>query len=376
MKILVISEYIGKTAPGRVFETLLSELTSYSELTILTCNYNVTDNSSLSECEIIKLRTPLFHNQRLTTYINKFSTRIFHESLTDYILRRSIRDINAQDYDIILALCSAGSIAPLGIADKIKANSTTKIVAYLVDAYPTPSWWGKSKEFNGVEKYIKRFTKNVDTFISSNPLMLDYQKKFLNKKVTNFGVLYPVVGKNQIKLDDRPQNSPPIFLYTGLLYGLRSPKHILEAFQLLLKEYPQARMKFIGTGDQFLSSCNKEIINNIDIIEFSNNLIPFYQEATALLDIDADVEEDIFLSSKVTNYLLTNRPIICETGIHTPARILFSNFSSILLCGHNSLHIYKAMKKTIEARFDYDDRELLLDQINVKVGAKQIINCI
>lgn len=41
------------------------------------------------------------------------------------------------------------------------------------------------------------------------------------------------------------------------------------------------------------------------------------------IDIYADIENDVFLSSKMSSYLLCDRPIICETGVNSPSRHVF-----------------------------------------------------
>ena len=106
----------------------------------------------------------------------------------------------------------------------------------------------------------------------------------------------------------------------------------------------------------------------IEIHPFTRDLDPFYKNATALIDIDADLENDVFLSSKIVNYLNINRIIISETGLNSPSRHLFKEISSIIHCDHNSDELYEAMIKSnlIRSNISYEDRLAAIEIFSVE----------
>ena len=101
---------------------------------------------------------------------------------------------------------------------------------------------------------------------------------------------------------------------------------------------------------------------------------PYFAQATALINIDAFVEQDVFLSSKLFSYLPYNRPVICQTGADSPSRHLFAGMESVLLCGHNALEIKDALLRAIREfdRFRYEDRLPLLQQASAPNVAQEL----
>ena len=73
------------------------------------------------------------------------------------------------------------------------------------------------------------------------------------------------------------------------------------------------------------------------------------------------MENDIFLSSKMSSYLMINRIIITETGLNSPSRHLFKGISSIIQCEHNADQLYNAMRSAIEMKetITFDDRKAI-----------------
>lgn len=375
-KILVITEHIGLTAPGIVFETLLNELAKFADLTIITSNddsAHITNHKY--KFNIIQIKEPRFINARYDVHLNRLATRLFAISLKDFFLKIKRYNFYPEDYNAILSLCSAHCLAPMAIADRIKGSTNIPLITYLVDACPTPEWWqNKAKDSNGIKKYIYKYTRKVNLFLSSNPLMLKYQSNIVNEAIKEFSVIYPAVGTGNYNLKKRCEKI--IFIYTGSIYGLRTTKYIFGAFEKFLAQYPDSHFVFIGTSKRIYNSCPKKIRPHVEVVDFSKDLKPYYEMATALIDIDANVQKDIFLSSKVTNYLLASRPIICETGEETPARKLFSGIQSIILCNHDSEQIYEAMKKAVENEFDYMDRKDVINLFNPLTSAKLLIDWI
>lgn len=377
LKILLVTEHVGRTAPGRVFETIIESLTDISDVTLITSHYDYSNTNISIKAKIIKVNEPIFIDKRIMIKIDKIFLRLFSISLKDLILRnrvyRVLRRHKSLDYQIILGLCSAHCLSPVSLINRIKQTSGRKGV-YLVDACPNPDWWNPGKESKGISNYLKHFTKNMDFFISSNPLMLEYQKKYINPNVKDYDIIYPIVGKDKIILPKKSLSDPIIFLYTGGIYGIRTAENIFLAFEIFHKEFPTSKLVFVGTSKLILNYCPPSITNAVEIYEFTNKLTEFYTKSSVLLDIDANVETDIFLSSKITNYLLANRPILCETGKNTPSRYLFSGMESVVLCDHDAKSLYEGMKRIINKEFDYSERDKILELFKVDRAIQSIID--
>jgi glycosyltransferase involved in cell wall biosynthesis len=151
-----------------------------------------------------------------------------------------------------------------------------------------------------------------------------------------------------------------VFIYTGAIYGLRKSHYVINAFIKLLSIQPDSKLIFVGHGlpIETLSLINDKEKSKIETHPFTKDLTPYYIAATALIDIDSDLEDDVFISSKIVNYININRIIILETGHHSPSRQIFSGLNSVLQCYHDSDEIFEAMKKAIQLKhiISYNDR--------------------
>ena len=366
MRILVLTQHIGKTAPGKVFETLIIELAKHASLTVFTChdNHTSTDFENL-DIELHQLKEPTFINSRWTYHLNMLFLYTFGIAWRDWTLTKSVKSVEGK-YDMILSLCSMHNCAPLALGVKLKKMLEIPLACYFVDAIPTPLWWKPKFGTQKFGKFVRKYTKDVDYFASSNEEMLNYQKQFLSARCSNLGVIYtPSENKSLISIPES-KDSAVKFLYTGSIYGLRTAKFFFEAFDRFINEFPNSEIHFVGTSQTIGLSAPQRIRHKLHFHPFAENLIPFYQQATALIDIDAATDNDIFLSSKVTNYLTVPRPIICETGNNSPARRLFSGHTTITVCGHNSDELYHAMKTATISTADFGERIHLIHKFNVE----------
>jgi len=354
MRILAITQHIGKTAPGRVFESFLRSLSNVAEVSVICTDCH--PSYPLSTINRLPFSVNILE-ERFMRRIDKIALTIGSISVTDWLHKQATKPYNLPEFDVLLSLCSALNMAPLCMGAKIKRIFDVPWVCYLVDACPTPSWWNSGRDQKGVARYLRKYSRELDGFISSNPIMLEYQKKFLAPNIKFFDVIYPVVTSEKNEVNVSRQTGSPKFLFAGSIYGLRRPTHLFKAFEKLLNIYPQSELIFVGTSTNIRTMMPDSIAANVKILPFSRDLTSFYSSATALIDIDADVEFDVFLSSKSTAYIDVDRPIICETGKDTPARNLFTGIDSILLCSHDADEIYNAMVKSISSSFNYKDRD-------------------
>ena len=122
--------------------------------------------------------------------------------------------------------------------------------------------------------------------------------------------------------------------------------------------------------DKILTPQEKE---HIHILKQTDDLAPLFSRAKVLVDIDADLEKDPFLSSKIVTYLKVNRMIVCETGHDTPSREMFAGLKTIIQCDHNADSLYNGMKRALEManeQQDYSERKEVIKEFSTEhVGA-------
>jgi hypothetical protein len=369
MKILIITMNVGRTSPGIVFEKLIQGLSEIHEVDLLTSDYDPSiDLSSVKNVIEIKRR---FRHPR----IYKFLISLFNLDPRDLLwAKKSFSYLNKKDhigYDLILSLLSFLNYAPLITGALYIKRNSSKLAVYTVDALPAPLGWSENNGyFKGTKKMIAAYLSKADFLFSTNRQMLEYQlSTFEPKKNLISDVIYMPVN-DKIHFYNSSNRNSYMFLYTGGIYGLRTPKYILSAFKKILKDFPNSTLEFVGSliPEKYFFDFDLEEKCKVIIHPFTRDLNQFYERATALIDIDADLPNDVFLSGKMINYITINRIIITETGDNSPSRGIFKGVPSILQCGHNVNEISNAMKYAIQnqKRLDFNDREEVIKLFSLK----------
>lgn len=359
MKILIITENVGKTAPGIVFERIIYGLACKNEVDVLTADYDPSiDLSNVSNVFMLNKKKPYPRLNKLFLILLGFNPL---DCFFAWKGKRKISKDKIKDYDLVFSFLSFQHYIGLIIGLYLCREFRKKFAVYSVDAIPAPIGWLKyDRYYRGLQKMVAYYLSEADAFFSSNHQMLEYQLKIFKPKANLFSdVLYnPSFGDRK----HLPQNNEKtkIFVYTGGIYGVRKADYLLKGFEKLVKIYPDSKLIFVGTQSKSLplEELNSETLLKIEVHSFTKDLSHYYNYATALIDIDADLENDVFLSSKMTNYLLIDRIVISETGKNSPSRHMFKGIDSIIQCDHDSDKICEAMIKAIQVKksVDFNDR--------------------
>lgn len=373
MRFLIINMLVGQGSSGLVFDKLIREISKYHKIDLICANpkAGIEYNSNVT---LHHINFPKYIIKRL----RKYYIALFHLDPLEIIWNIRVKKYYHQNlrdakYDFVFGFMSSIHFAPLVASVTISKLAQIKCLIYSVDPLPQPLAWSKNKWiFGATKKYLMKYTSKISAFFAANNQMLGYTIKKLQIPDNIYtDCIYTPCYTSMSNLAPPPATEH-IFLYTGVMFGIRNPKYVLEAFKILLTEYFNSKLLFIGTNSSmtldkynFLDSQTK---SKISILPFKEDLNSYYQQATALIDIDADTENDVYLSSKITNYINVDRIIISETGTNSPSKHLFKNIPSIIQCDHNSQQLYKAMKFAIKNKssIQFNDRENVRKQFNVK----------
>jgi glycosyltransferase involved in cell wall biosynthesis len=377
MKILVITMNVGKTAPGIVFEKLIQGLSSMHQIDLIAADYCPSVNLSKVTNIIIS------KGYNIHPRIVRFLTILFNVNPFDCIWALKSKKLFANKtgikYDVILSFLSSGNYAAIIAGKYFSKKQGVKLAVYSTDAIPAPNGWIKyDMYYKSLKKLMAKYLHHADAFFSTNLQMLNYQLSTFSPKENLITNIIYTPGFDKIKEFSKPDNNIHSFVYTGGIYGLRKADYLLTGFEKLLEIYPDSKLIFVGSqlSSCLLSSLKAETLKKIEIIPHTKELNQFYDCATALLDIDADIENDVFLSSKMANYLMINRIIISETGSNSPSRHLFKGIESIIQCDHNSDQLCEAMRKSIvwKNTISFDDRTTVIELFRLENIVDQLNN--
>lgn len=363
MRILIIGMNVGRTAGGIVAERLIHGLSSIHQIDVLTANYNPSLDLS-RVCNIIISKKSFIHPR-----IHKLLITFFSVELPDYFWGwKSMRLLKSKkfiQYDIVFSILSYHNYASLIAGARIAREYNCKYAVHTLDAIPAPGWSEDYIYIKGVKRLVAKYLSKADALFSTNNQMLAYQLstfKYVRNLITN--VIYNP-SNGEFKEFPFSKCEADYFVYTGGIYRPRTDKYLLEGFEKLLKLYPDSYLIFVGNYwlPSSFQNLNQRTLDRIKVLPFTQELDPYYSCATALIDIDPDVEKDVFLSSKIVNYIMINRIIISETGKNSPSRNLFKNIDSIIQCDHDPDQLFEAMKKSIlmKDKIVFDDRKHVLE---------------
>ena len=343
-KILIIASDNAQTAPGKVFNTYINQLRKNIDIDVIIAND-------------IKKETiyDSLHPRIASLSINIFNLNVFDFSLAKNISRKILK----KDYDVILSMMSSGNFLPLYVGSLVKKqNENIQWLNYCVDAIPPPKGWELSNlHRHSLKKMFRNQLKMCNKIYASNSVMLEYQLAILGRyyKGTH-GVLFTLPDiEDFTQLNDSDTSSFNI-LYTGGLYQARKIDKLLIAIDYLVREGINIKLHLVGTNPlsvPFLSlNLSEDTVKSVVFHPYTSNLIGHYESADLLIDLDAEIKNDVFISSKFFNYIMVNRPVLCITSENSPVTKLIQDKSitDIYVSPHDSGEIYQYLKLLITSK--------------------------
>ena len=375
MKVLFIASEIGIEAPGIAYKKLISNLSEKCDITVF---------SPQIRCDLLEEKDSVYKKlpqlKKLPYYINRALFSILGEDVLGKDWAKKSVDIVLQQHkkaDIIISAISSNNCETLYLGKTIAKVLGAKWVVYSVDAIPAPLGWSRNNVYyRSMKEFIRRLTKNADAFFSSNPIMLKYQKSCLDKDFKGYtGVVYTPFSQRDCKLPEKTKD--PVFIYTGSLYGLRHVDTLMGAFSSFIKVYKRAKFIFVGNIDKLQFDGFNYMIEqgNLLLVGYTNDLSSYYSISTVLVDLSADIPDDVFLSSKILNYLPLNRPIVAIGGNNSTASVIFESDNSIIISTYEEHQILEALKKSVT--HDYipgESRKIFVDKFSDKAVSKRFYN--
>lgn len=237
-----------------------------------------------------------------------------HNSAYEYLM-----DLNLNDYDAIMTWSPFHSINPVMVRVKKKRKNILWLAQFCDPWAHNPleirklnKWWNLWHEPKTLE--------HADFIIHSSRYSLDFMLRNHSSEIRNKTSVLPHIFDEAL-YPQRPKvkNQKIILRYVGVLYGRRSPEPIFKAlFQLLQRRKELAdrlQVELIGgVSPEFLNSSvvhslPQGLITHIPNVNYINSLELMY-DADILLLIEADVRQNLFLASKVADYMGANTPIV------------------------------------------------------------------
>lgn len=345
-KYLLIAMDIDMSAPGIVYGKLIREMQK-------TCDISIICPSISNDFDVKVKRLPCQPCKKYNFRIERLLFRYWGKNVSDGNWARDVFNLNkdfceTECYDGIISFTSCYNFASLYLGRLLAEYLKTKWIIYSVDAIPAPLDWNPDvRQYNNIIKQLRKIIVGADAFFAANPIMLQYELGLFGTFNGNTGVVLTphnnTVNKNTV------EHSGVSFLYTGNIYGPRKVDSLVEAFAIFSKVHPDSKLTFVGRFFCTISDQYKYLVDEERIVfhGFTEKIAPYYDCADVLIDIAAIHPNDVFLSSKIVNYLPIKKPIIAISGDNSPVRALFGGIPTILQCHHDVEEVYDAMCRSV-----------------------------
>ena len=375
MNILVIVQEIGDNAAGLVTENLLKGwFNSNNDIRVI-CKSNA--NKSFSTDAIVKVNEMIPQRSAIGKILMILTTK-------EWSVRRWVKKAMVT-YEkvffefkpqVVLAMSSAANFASFDLGYRISKKYHIPLALHAFDPIPSTIGWGENKYYRrAMASCVKPFYNHSTWISSTNQSMLNYQLDTVgirDNKVT-FVIENPS-DQTHYNLNETAKNFN--FVYLGNLYNKRNPQILINAFSDYCIENPSAHLFFVGKVSSNLTiNIPIDARNNIHFEDWTDSPQKYIEQASVLIDIDADLENDVFISSKLTNYLGINRLILCITPPNSPASQLLATIgNSVLGCNNEELLILKALKdceSKSTSTLSYKDRKEVRNRLKVETIIKK-----
>ena len=294
--------------------------------------------------------------------------------------RRTFREnrevLLSEHYDVIIVLTSNGYYSALNLGKLLKEKLRCPYIIYSVDGMPSPiPWLGKDADVHPkVSRGLNRLCSCANLFILSNPMMQEYEKGIVKDFKGAWDYLYTPYRELPDGFTMVPHEGFNI-LYAGSLYGLRKIDGLANAFRRFLEIRPDARLIIVGDVWKQHKEYARDLVDKGKIIfkDTTLQINDYYAKADCLIDIAADIPDDVFLSSKVICYLPYRLPIIAISGANSPVSQIMGGLNSIMQSSNNADQILDALVKAQNIN-DCTDRKALLEEFSAKYLCKRFLS--
>ena len=347
-RFLLVAMDMGSTPPGVVFKTLARALAAYASLEVVCPDFDETFGWE----GISRIPAPPYHVHRWKT-IRRYWKWLCCNPDDSLWARRAMRAVMPAlgQYDAVISLTSMNYFPSILLGRKIAAKLGKPWWIYSVDGIPSPTEWleGDSLTHDRMALWLDRVCAGADGFFSSNPYMMDYQRRIMPHMKGRWD--YLPTPHNLTSSCPFVPHEGLVFLYTGTLYGLRRIDGLLEGFRAFRKGHPQAKLVFVGdTHPSYKEQASAMAAEGaVEFLPFQRDVNPLLERADVLLDIGADIPDDVFLSSKIISYLPMERPILAITGKNSPARNMLGGIPSIIHCSNDAAQVREALERCVKA---------------------------
>lgn len=379
MRILIISYEIGYSASGIISCRVANEMAKQGhDIKVIAQRIRWEDVSSGLECH--EIHSP-FNYYSITARVLKRIGRSLQftffefDNLWVFKSKKAIKRIFLS-WIPDFVYCRSTPFEPFFIGQYITNKYGYKVLMHFTDLMPPTS------EFPTKKKFISRLSKQFRSVIeSANKLsfgtkeMMEYETSLLNIELVEKYFISPDV------VSDSRQRYYPLsvkkdtlsIVYFGFIYYSRNPIPLFESIEELRKEGYKCDLTVYSS-----QANNYRHYDGVYFVGRSQDRESALKDADVFVDltIDENMGRDVYVSSKIKDYLLFNRPILSISGEQCATRELVKSLKTVVSVVNQKESIMEAIKSINGRSFgdeEYGERLSIIEQFTPTTIVDSII---
>ena len=363
MKLLFISYNLGKTASGIISERVLREFLYQGDEVVVVTESN--DTQYKLNCQVIEVKNVLREGSYLYRLWQKlisifcipFNSNLVWRIRVYYRMRKLFRKWRPE-----IIYCRTSPIDPCFVGALLKEKYSIPLCSNLTDPLPPPV------EYIPEGKYRNRLIESAIKIISFSDLIgmgtqqgIDYQMRITGIKFSDKAFLSPdPIPYSGMRYFDYNNEAGIQLLYLGAIYASRNINPLICAIKQLRDQGHNISLTIYGSY----------INHNADIVkchQWIDNVDKIIGDFDILVDLDGDDEEPVFVSSKLKQYLVYNRPVLSITPKNSPTSVLLKDLATAEVVVNDSMQIIDRLGMMIKKEYNnnmYQERNHLLQLLS------------
>lgn len=380
MKILIISLTIdSKSAAGIIFKNLTYSLLEQGVKLIVVSQSLELENSPnlfpIINKSVFKLNIKL---SKLLTLIFKSNWEyIVWQKFIFYRFRRKIKHLGP---DLVFSFVSGSSPGMINLGESFARYLNVPFTLNMLDPIPPPKHYENYENYRlGLFPGIRNGLKLAKLVAIENPIMLNHQQSFCSFDLISKSIIVRNTIGRTFNYFGEPSLNEYNLLYLGTIGVRRNPINLIKAVCKLFDE--GVKIKFCIVGDDQYDIGKLKLDDKYEYIisqkSWTDNIDLEMSQSNILVDIDIDMQDDVFSSSKVKQYLFVDRPILAITKKGSPTHDFLKELTNTVYFVDNSVsQIYEKINTIIAKNYnkdEYNEREKVLPDLSASNSARKLI---
>lgn len=374
MKILVITYNYAESASGIISRRMSEALASKGNDVKVICSNTPHATSDGVEVHTV---SSIFTKNRLASRIcgrlKRTGALYFHDfSWVRAVVRFAKQICNEWTPDFVYCRTSPEEACYVGTA--LKKRFGVKVVQHFADPIPAPfEYEPQSRRRRQLAKRMYKVVESADVVSYGNQAMHDYALEQIGYDFTSKSYISPDAGAcGQMRKCDFTESDEVVMTFLGNIYGNRKPQNLYKAIDSLNRSGYKITMQIFAEKPHN-ESTHYDFIKYIGYTRDVNGAL---EHSDILVDIDGDDQRPVFISSKLKDYLLINRPILSITPEMSPSEQILKGIDSVATSRNQIEAITSAIRSILDNDYkswSYDDRSRLIEMFNPSTIADNLL---